>query len=42
MELDDKILASADDMTAADIAPSPTKDTHCIERYKYAMYYWKQ
>jgi hypothetical protein len=32
MELEDKMLASADDMTAAEIAPNPTKDTHWIER----------
>jgi hypothetical protein len=27
MELEDKMLASADDMTAAEIAPNPKKDT---------------
>lgn len=32
MELEDKMLASADDMTAAEIAPKPKNDTHCNER----------
>lgn len=31
MELEDKMLASADDMTAAETAPNPKKDTHWIE-----------
>jgi len=37
MELEDKMLASADDMTAAEIAPNPKKDTHWIESWEYTI-----
>jgi hypothetical protein len=37
MELEDKMLASADDMTAAEIAPNPKKDTHWIESWEYTF-----
>jgi hypothetical protein len=30
MELDERMDESADDMTAAEIAPRPMKETHCI------------
>jgi hypothetical protein len=32
MELEANMLASADDMTAAEIAPKPKNDTHWNER----------
>jgi len=31
------MLASADDMTAAEIAPNPKKDTHWIESLEYII-----
>lgn len=31
------MLASADDMTAAEIAPNPKKDTHWIESWEYTI-----
>jgi len=31
------MLASADDMTAAEIAPNPKKDTHWIESWEYKI-----
>jgi hypothetical protein len=37
MVLEDKMLASADDMTAAEIAPNPKKDTHWIESWEYTI-----
>jgi hypothetical protein len=37
MELEDKMLASADDMTAAQIAADPKKDPHCIESLQYTI-----
>jgi hypothetical protein len=37
MVLEAKMLASADDMTAAEIAPNPKKDTHWIGSWEYTI-----
>jgi len=34
VELEDKMLAPADDMT---VAPNPKKDSHCIESWEYTI-----
>jgi hypothetical protein len=37
MELEDKMLSSADNMTAAQIAADTKKDSHCIESWQYTI-----
>jgi hypothetical protein len=39
VELEDKMFASADDMTAAQIAADTKKDSHCIESRQYTITY---
>lgn len=42
MELDDRMDESTEDITAAETAPSPTKETHCafyqFKRYQIVKY----